>query len=122
MKFAIDSKILSSFPTTDIKIFFYNSWCEGTKIDLTSDFETKDLEKIEISGKNIYFSPEDGKNLDGGKVIPKTSNVEGHGGKAKYLFISPKIQSRCGCATSFSFQRKLIDTEKINRLKGVFTK
>lgn len=122
MQFKVDEKILQSFSARDIKVFFYSSGCEGTKLDLTDDFDVTWLKSIEISWKNIFFSPEDEKKLEWGNIVPKTSTLEWHGGKAKYLFISPKVESRCGCATSFSFEKKLIDKDKLSRLKTAFAK
>ena len=122
MQFKIDEKILQSFSSPNLKVFFYSSGCEGTKIDITDDFDPTWLESCEISGKNIYFSLEDGQKLEWGNIVPKTSSVEWHGWKAKYLFVSPKVQSRCGCATSFSFERKLIDKSKLSQLKTAFQK
>jgi hypothetical protein len=64
MQLKIDQKILESFSSSNIKVFFYSSGCEGTKIDFTDDFDPTGLENLEVSGKNIYFSPEDGQKLD----------------------------------------------------------
>lgn len=122
MLFKIDQKILESFSSSDLKVFFFKSGCEGTKIDITDEFDTSWLESIEIWGKNIYFSLEDGHKLEWGNIVPKTSSVEWHGWKAKYLFVSPKVESRCGCATSFSFERKLIAKDKLSKLKAAFWK
>lgn len=40
--------------------------------------------------------------------------------KWKYYLVSEKIQSRCGCGTSFSFEKKAIPTNltKIHRLQN----
>ena len=49
----IDKKILELFDKKDLKVYFYNSWCEWTKVNITPDFEKKYLESIIIEDKNI---------------------------------------------------------------------
>lgn len=117
----IDKSILVKFPW-EIKVFFYEAWCEWTKVNITADFEINWLLSIEINWKKVYFEKKDESNLDWGKILPKWEWDSKHSQNDKYLFISPKIKWRCGCATSFSFERKLIDKEKLNKLKSVFKK
>ncbi len=116
MNIFIDASILNNFSNQDLKIFFYNSWCEGTKISITSDFDKTWLEKIEVSWKNIYFTKEDWEKMNWWKIFPKDLQ------KNKYLFVSDKIESRCSCSSSFSFEKKLIDSSKLWKLKTVFWK
>lgn len=121
MNLEIDGKILEKFDN-DIKVFFFTSGCEWTKVNITWEFEKNWLKNTQINGKNIYFEESDEKNLDWAKILIKQSTNWEHWKNDKYLFISPKVQSRCGCATSFSFERKLIDKEKLNKLKVAFKK
>lgn len=117
----IDKKILELFDKKDLKVYFYNSWCEWTKVNITQDFEKKYLESIIIEDKNIYFSKDDWINLDWWKIILQTKeNNDWHWWKNKFLFVSEKIKSRCSCSSSFSFEKKLIDKEKLNKLKNAF--
>lgn len=121
MNLFIAPEILETFPQ-DIKVFFYQSGCEGTKINLTGDFEKQGLQSIRIGEKNIYFSAEDAVHLEEGKILLQAPKLD-HEGKpspTKYLFVSPKVQGRCGCASSFSFEKKLIDSNKLKQLKKAF--
>jgi len=116
MNLFIDESILNNFVNQDLKVYFLKSWCEGTKINITWDFDKTDLEKIVIWNKNIYFSSNDKKLLEWWKIFPKDLITN------KYLFVSEKIESRCSCSSSFSFEKKLIDSSKIWKLKNIFGK
>lgn len=118
----IDQKILTSFKEKDIKIYFYDAGCEWTKVNFSSEFEKAGLENISLLGKNIFFEWKDSDKLDGAKILPKVSDNSQHSQNDKYLFLSPKIQSRCSCATSFSFEKKLIEKSKLEKLKWAFKK
>lgn len=121
MNLNIDEAIFKNFDTTNIKVYFYDSGCEWTKINLTWDFDKTWLEKIELNWVNIFFETKDKEHLDWWKIVLKPSdNKNWHSSTAKYLFISPKVSSRCGCASSFSFEKKLIPKDKLAKLKAVF--
>lgn len=122
MNLTIDITIIKWFEKENIKVYFYESGCEWTKVALTQDFNTDGLECTHVLWKNIYFEPKDALNLDGGKILPKPDKSEGHKSEDKYIFLSDKIKSRCGCATSFSFEKKLIDSSKLKKLKIAFKK
>lgn len=122
MNLHIEQKILDTFNSNDIKIYFYESWCEWTKINFWADFDKTGLEFITVSGKDIYFEQKDKENLDGWKIVSKIDTNWWHSTHEKYIFLSEKIKSRCGCATSFSFEKKLIDKNKLNKLKIAFKK
>ncbi len=122
MIFEIDQKILENFTSNDIKVFFYNSGCEWTKINLTTEFDKTNLENISIHGRNIYFEISDKQKLDWAKILKKIDTGNWHSNNHKYLFISPKVESRCWCATSFSFEKKLIDKNKLKTLQWLFKK
>jgi len=123
MNLNINKEILEKFSSKDIKVYFFGSGCEWTKINLTIDFDKTWLEFIEIDWKNIYFEAKDKSNLDLWKIVlkPKTDNIHSKDDE-KYIFLSEKIKSRCGCSTSFSFENKLIDKNKLSKLKAVFKK
>jgi hypothetical protein len=58
------------------------------------------------------------------KIREKSDNPHLQGAKDKYIFSNPKIQDRCGCGTSFSFEKKVpkIDLDKLRLLKDRFGK
>lgn len=121
MNLEIEKNILDKF-WREIKVFFYEAWCEWTKINITEDFKKDWLSFFELNWKKIFYEKKDENNLDWWKIFSKTETNSEHSQNDKYLFISPKIKWRCGCATSFSFERKLIDKDKLNKLKNAFKK
>ena len=42
--------------------------------------------------------------------------------KTRYIFSNPKVEDRCGCGTSFAFEKKVpkIDLEKLKLLRERF--
>ena len=120
MNLEINKKVLDLFWEQDIKVYFYNSWCEGTKLWILTNFENKNLEKITISNKNIYFEKRDKNKLNFWKIFLDSTQKDTNSKNNKYIFISDKIKSRCGCSSSFSFENKLIDKEKLKKLKNIF--
>ncbi len=109
-----------------IKIFFYDAWCSGSKVDISEDFKLNDaLEKLDLNSSfDVYVEKEDKEKFDGA-IITRTI-VADHTWKAKsrYIFSNQKVLDRCGCGTSFSFSKKKvkIDLEKLKMLKENFRK
>lgn len=122
MNLNIDEKILKSFKEKELKVYFYESGCEGTKINFETNFEKDWLDFIELFNVKIFFERKDKENLNEWKIILKIENNWWHSNEDKYIFLSDKIKSRCGCATSFSFENKLIDSNKLKKLKMIFKK
>ena len=121
MNISIDKNILDSFNSNDIFVYFYKSGCEWTKINFLEDFDRSELKFLKVWEKIIYYKDSDEEKLDWWKIVLKTNeNNQWHENNDKYLFISPKVKSRCSCATSFSFENKLIDSNKLKKLKKIF--
>lgn len=144
----IDKKTLIEFQEKGVKkihVFFYDAGCSGTKVDIETDFNEKDLELVAIfpdldsewkpvnnpplkwEGIKVYIIPENKEQFDWAmvtKIREKSDNPHLQGAKEKYIFSNPKIQDRCGCGTSFSFEKKVpkIDLEKLRLLKDRFKK
>gem|GEM_PF-4063666 len=73
--------------------------------------------------KEIYYSKEDAEKLNGGKIllkITKKSEENSPHTPSKYMFLSPKVQSRCSCATSVAFEKKLLPSIKLKNLRKIF--
>ncbi len=120
---------LKSRKIEKIKIFFYNSWCSWTKTDIVEDdFEIIDLvclnchlEFISGSLKNypffIYVEKKDKEKFE--NCIITRVEVTDHTWKVKTSFIynSSEVKERCGCGSSFAFEKKLlkIDLEKLKK-------
>lgn len=117
MNLIIDENILKTFNKKDLKVFFYESWCEKTKINISDDFEKNWLESFVLWEKNIFFEEKDKNFLIDWKII---LNQNG-----KYLFLSPKVKKRCSCASSFSFENNLISQKHLkdlSKIKNIFNK
>jgi len=123
MLFEIGENILAQFPEKKLKVFFYTAGCEWWKIDITSDFDTDGLEYFSYLWKEIYYTKEDTEKLEGGKILLKPAKKSEEFSKhapTKYMFLSPKVESRCGCATSVAFEKKLLPSVKLKNLRKIF--
>lgn len=109
-----------------IKIFFYDAWCSGTKLNIVEDFDVSDdLEKLDLKASfDVYVEKHDKEKFDGA-IITRTV-IADHTwiAKSRYVFSNQKVLDRCGCGTSFSFVKKkiTIDLEKLKKLKENFGK
>lgn len=109
-----------------IFIFFYDSWCSWTKVNIIEDFEiTENLEKLNLNITFwVYVEKKDKYKFDW-STITKTITVD-HTWKEKvrYIFSNKKVKDRCWCGSSFSFSEKKlkIDFEKLKDLKYNFKK
>lgn len=121
----LDPKTISELEqswTEKLKVFFYEAGCSGNKVDMTSEFElTDDLEKLESTYQfDIYVETKDKKNFENARIT-KVVKAD-HTGKEKirYIYTSDDVEDRCGCGTSFAFEKKKpkIDLEKLKNLKN----
>lgn len=144
----IDRKTLVEFQENWVKkihVFFYDAGCSGTKVDIETEFEVDDLELVAVfpdldaewkpvnnpplewEGIEVYIISANKDKFDGAmvtKIREKSDNPHLQGVKDKYIFSNPKIEDRCGCGTSFSFEKKVpkINLEKLRLLKDRFGK
>lgn len=144
----IDRKTLVEFQENWVKkihVFFYDAGCSGTKVDIETEFDVDGLELVAVfpdldwewkpvnnpplpwEGIEVYIIPANKDKFDGAmvtKIREKSDNPHLQGAKDKYIFSNPKIQDRCGCGTSFSFEKKVpkINLEKLRLLKDRFGK
>ena len=81
-------------------------------------------ERIQEWGIKIYTPKTDIQHLQDGRLT-RTIKAD-HTGKEKirFIFTSNEIQDRCGCGTSFAFEKKKpkIDFEKLKNMKANFWK
>ncbi len=114
-----------------IKVFFYDAGCSGKKVDIVfDDFETEWLISISspLNGEGlgvsfqIYAEKEDAEHFEDCRItrIQKAD----HTGeiKSRYIYTSDEVLDRCGCGTSFGFEKKkpTIDLNKLQNLKNRF--
>lgn len=107
-----------------LKVFFYEAWCSGTKIDMSSEFEIdSEISQLESEyGFDVYVPKTDKQYLENAKitrvVVADHTGVE----KTRYIFASDDVEDRCWCGTSFAFEKPApkIDLEKLKALRENF--
>lgn len=97
---------------SDVNVDIITAGCAGSKISITP--RTTQDERIasdEHNGMHFWVLPEFAQKLDGAQIAKA---------KGKYYLVSESMASRCGCGTSFSFEKKTISTNlaKIHRLQS----
>ena len=137
-----------------LKVFFYEAGCSGTKINMETEFEiTEDLVCLshpewsegssELAWNNTQHMDSSAKSSEWHSYkfelyVPKTDKqylenasitrvvVADHTGVAKtrYIFASDDVEDRCGCGTSFAFEKPApkIDLEKLKQMRENFKK
>ena len=114
-----------------VKIFFYEAGCSGTKVDMSEDFDVDESLTPTLSPRErekywfqIYVEKTDADKFKG-VTITRLVKAD-HTGKEKvrYILSSDKVQDRCGCGASFSFEKKVpkINLENLKNLKNSFQK
>lgn len=126
----LDNKTVSSLEDLwikKIKVFFYDSGCSWTKVNIESDFEiTIELVKIDSNYSfEIYVDKRDEEKFENCSIT-KTVTAD-HTGKEKvrYIYASQKVKSRCWCWSSFDFWEKKVpklDLSKFKDFKNNFKK
>lgn len=123
----LDKKMVAHFEEQwleKIKVFFYEAGCSGTKIEVSTDFDVDEsLEKMKSEyGFELYIEEKDKEKLESARVTRVV--VADHTGeeKVRYVFSSEQILDRCGCGTSFGFEKPVpkIDLEKLRKLRANF--
>lgn len=130
----LDKKTLIEFQEAGVKkihVFFYEAWCSGTKVDIESEFEETtevfQCTNFDEYGIEAYIKKSDTDKFNGAmitKIREKSDNPHLQGVKDKYIFSNPKVEDRCGCGTSFAFEKKVpkIDLNKLKLLRERFGK
>ena len=104
-----------------LKVFFYEAGCSGNKVDMTMDFEvSEELVKLAWDYSFDIYVPKAQKAGFENARITKVVKAD-HTGKEKirYIYSSDDVEDRCGCGTSFAFEKKKpkINLEKLKNLK-----
>ena len=108
-----------------IKLYFYDSWCEGTKLNIEENPDLENLELIEnIDWIAVYSNKEDKDKFDDCSITRTVTADHTWKEKIRYIYSSNKVKGRCGCWSSFSFEEKKlkINLEKFKDLKSKFKK
>ena len=125
-------KYLNDIWAKKIWVFFYEAGCSGTKVDIKiDDFDTAPLHPIrhlppskgEEVSVTIYVKEEEREKFEWARIT-RTIKADHTGQeKIRYILSHPKVKERCGCGTSFSFEKKApqFDLEKLKNLKKKFS-
>jgi len=127
--------------TEKIKIFFYDSGCSWTKVDISEDFVVDEsLELISFlpfskgvpegggiktsEWINIYVEKKDLSKFEDCNITRTVTADHTEKEEVRYIFSSNKVKDRCGCWSSFSFDKKepKFDLNKLKDLKNNFKK
>lgn len=107
-----------------VKLYFYNAWCSGTKLDIIiNEFEIIGLIKLDLNYDFIVYVEEKDFSKFQNCMITKTEVVDHTWNKkTRYIYSSEIVKERCGCGSSFSFEKKLpkVNLDKLKGLKGKF--
>ena len=125
----IDKKYLEELENKKIKkifLYFYDAWCSWKKLDIMEeDFLLDWTELLEERWDiSIYVKEEEKKyfeNANIARIIKKDHKWEE---KSRYIYNSEVIEDRCGCWSSFAFEKKKpkLNLENLKNLKKAFNK
>lgn len=125
----LDKKTVSEFETSwvkKLKVFFYEAWCSGTKINMETEFDVDaGVDKLESEYNfEVYVPKTDRQYLENASITRVVKADHTWVEKARYIFSSDDIEDRCGCGTSFAFEKPApkIDLEKLKKMRENFIK
>ena len=125
----LDKKTISEFENSwveKLKVFFYEAWCSGTKIDMRTQFDVSDeIDKLESEYNfELYVPKSDREYLENAKITRVVVADHTWEAKARYIFASDDVEDRCGCWTSFAFEKPapVIDMDKLRLMRENFLK
>lgn len=109
-----------------LKVFFIEAGCSGTKIQMETEFDiTADIDKLESEYTfELYVPQTDRKYLENARITRVVKADHTGQEKTRYIFSSDDVEDRCGCGTSFAFEKPApkIDLEKLKMLRANFKK
>lgn len=115
---------LKSRKIEKIKIYFYGAWCSGTKVGIIeSDFEKNVLEKLSLDYIfEVYIEKIDKNKFENAIITMVETTDHTWKNKTSYIYSSEEIKERCGCGSSFSFEKKnpKLNLDKLKWLKNKF--
>jgi Fe-S cluster assembly iron-binding protein IscA len=105
-----------------IKVFFYSGGCSGTKVDILEDnfMVDESLLKADIEYPfDIFIESKDREKFEFATITRLVKADHTGEAKPRYIYTNEAILDRCGCGTSFSFEKKKpkINLEKLKTLK-----
>ncbi len=146
----LDKNTVSEFESAwieKLKVFFIEAGCSGTKIQMETDFEVTD-ELCIVTARNksdvavsqerkiasfhsqwpynfdVYIPKSDITHLENASITRVVKADHTGIAKTRYIFASDEVEDRCGCVTSFAFEKPVpkIDLEKLKKMRENFKK
>ena len=125
----IDKNTINYFKENNaekIKIFFYNSGCSWTKLNIVSEFDIDESVEFfrEEEGIKIYIEKIEKEKFENCNITRVSTIDHTWKEKIRYIFSSNKVKDRCGCGSSFSFSEKKLklNLEELKNIKSKFGK
>ena len=125
----LDKKLITEINERNIKaikVFFYEAWCSGKKVDLLfEDFSYNDLEKIDTSYDfQIYVESQDKEKFENCSITRVQKADHTWNIQTRYIYSSKEVLDRCWCGTSFAFEKKKpsFNLDSLKNLKNNFSK
>lgn len=131
---ALDKKNISDLQNRQVEkilVYLYDGWCSGSKVDIKEDFELRDdlslgvsLEEREKLWFEIYLEKKDQEKFENARITKVVSADHTGQKQVRYIYSSDDVLDRCGCGTSFGFEKKkiVIDLEKLKKMRERFRK
>lgn len=123
----LDKNTVNEYESSGIeklKVFMYEAGCSGKKVNMETDFEpTDDLIKLDNEYSfDLYVPKEDKEHLEYASITRVVKADHTWVAKTRYIFTSEEVEDRCGCGTSFAFEKPVpkIDLEKLKLLRQNF--
>ncbi len=123
----LDKKTITEFEEAGVKklkVFFYEAGCSGTKINMETEFEiTSEIQELKTEYWFWLYVPKtDFKYLENANITRVVKADHTGEEKTRYIFSSDEIEDRCGCGTSFAFEKPVpkIDLEKLKKMRENF--
>ena len=119
--FKLDKNTIADFEkkwVQRVKVYFISGGCSGTKIDIVvDDFDiNEDIEKIsqefldpslqQENGFQVFVEKKDFEKFQDATITRLVKADHTGEAKPRYIYSNEAILDRCGCGTSFSFEKK----------------
>lgn len=123
----LDKKTVTEYEEARVeklKVFFIDAGCSGTKIQMETEFElNNEIDKLESEYEFALYVPKsDRKYLENASITRVVVADHTWIAKSRYIFASDEVEDRCGCGTSFAFEKPVpkVDLEKLKLLRQNF--
>lgn len=122
----IDKNTISYFKWENaekIKIFFYDSGCSGTKVNIISDFDIDESVEFfrEEDWIKIYIEKIEKEKFENCSITRVSTADHTWKEKIRYIYSAEQVKWRCGCWSSFSFwewKKVKLDLSKLKSFKN----